>query len=245
MKALPVMSMAVAVVALILALVALATAPEGAGEVRSETAVLGRVLEGVSSRLGEAETRLDALDELDARLGKVSRETSRLGRSLTAARERAAGPAPERAQVDEARLRELVREEMGAQVEQFRRGMRGMGRRDVSAQALREGVGLEQEKAERIAQIRRRMREATRNIWREGRDRGHDKNIELMRELQKKAEEEIAEFLTPEEMGKYRELINRGGRGRRGGREGRGRERHGGEKDRPAGEEGGGGDDAF
>jgi len=222
MKAATVVGVLVGALALLLAIVALTTAPEGADEVKPQIAALRGELAGVSSRL----------DELDARLAKMAERISRVGRAVAKA------PAPA-GQVDEDRVREILRDEMRALSDRFRRGARGRGDRNVSADVLRDQVGLDQEKAEKLVQIRTALREGIGNIWREGRDRGREKNMELMRELQKKAEEEIAALLTDEEMEKYRKLTDRGGRG---GREGRDRGRRDREEGHPAHEEGGGGD---
>ncbi len=220
MKAGTVVGMAVAVLALILAIAALATAPEGADELKPEIAALKGEMARVSSELRE----------LGASLDKLADRISRL--------QRACAKAPAPAGVDDEKVREILRDEMRAQFERFRRdrgdrgdraGRGGRGGRETP-EALRERVGLDEEKAEQLTQIQTRLREGIGSIWREGRDRGRDKNMELMRALQKKAEEEIAKLLTPEEMEKYRELMNRGGRGR-------GRRPHGGEEDHPAAEE--------
>ena len=219
MRAVTAVGMLVAALALILAIVALARMPEGAEEVRPEMAALRKELGGVSSKLGE----------LDARLEELSTRTRRLQLPLAKAR----APAVE---VDPDKVREILRDEMRVQFERLRGGMRGRGGRDVSADALRGRVGLDEEKAGSVAQIREKLSKDTRAVWRENPGGNREENVKRMRELQKKAEEEIANLLTPEEMKKYREYTSRRGRGRRG------RDRRGREEGRREGEEAGGGD---
>lgn len=230
-KTLSVAALGVGTVALILAIVALLSGPEGADDVRREVA-------GLETRMGELGEDVagvsSAVRETPVKLANLSRRTETLESRVASLVDRpAAEPAPQTggAEVDaeggEEKLRELVREEMQAQVrtmmERFRGGMGGQGGRrgrGVTAESLKGDLGLDEEKAASVVELRRKVSEGIRNIWRENRDGDRAQNIELMNELRRKTDEEIAKLLTPEQLEKYKALSDRG-RGRRG----RGRDR--------------------
>ena len=145
-------------------------------------------------------------------------------------------------------MREIAREEVRAQLARSRGGRGGetgrgaaggRGGRDATT-ALRERVGLDEEKAEKVTLALRKMGEDIRDMWRENRGGGREQLRERMGKLREDSEKEIAKLLTPEEMKKYREWqteIRQRWGGGRSGRRGR-RNRGGG------GGGGGGGEEA-
>lgn len=243
MKKVPMAGLVVGVIALLLVLVALVSRPEGADDVRAELPALKKDLSGLKGQVAKASSGSGEVSaqvqELRAELRKLSVRTVRLERALAAAAERPAPGAAVQAGLGEERVREILREEMQAQMARFAggRGAPGGGGRQDTPTALRETVGLDEKKAEQVAQIYQKMSEDVRNIWRENRGGDRDKNVELMRELQKKTEGEIAKLLTAEEMEKYRQWQqSRSRRGRRGGRDRGGRREEPAPRAQPAGE---------
>jgi hypothetical protein len=231
---------AVGTLALVLAVVALLTRPEGADDPREELAAVRGEVSALNEKLAAAsvaEASASAREaELSGRVTELERAVAEFGELGRA--EAAEVPADQAvpAEVDEERLRELIsevaREEMRNGVrevmDRFRGGRGGPG---MDADGLREQLGLEAEQAEKVAEFGRRMNEEIRNIWQENRGGGRDQNRELMDELRQKTEEEIGKLLTPEQMERYRAM--RDERGRRGWGRRRGRPRDG---DRPGGE---------
>jgi len=233
MKAFSVAGIAAGLLALVLALAALVGMPEAAQVTREDLARVGDEAKALQVRIKALEEKLDALDkrlsgELGARIGEtgrtlsdLKREVSRLDKALAEGTRPAAGPEPAQAgALDEARVREIVRQELQAA---------GPGRRGPMdpGQALRDRLGLDAEKAERVSAILARMGQEMGQIWRDNRGGDRDENRRLMREVQAKAEAELAKVLSPEEMEKYRQMQEEFERRFGGPPRGRGRDRGG------------------
>ena len=228
-KTLSLAGLAVAALAVILAVVALATRPEDPADPRQELAALKTELADLNDGLAKTSS---VAEETSMRLARLTSRSAALEREVSSLAERPAAEAveaAEAAEIDDEKLREFVREEMERGVremmERFRRDFGGRRGRGVTAESLREGLGLEEDKAGRIVEMRNKMGEGIRDIWRENRGGDREKNVELMNELRRKTEGEIGMLLTPEQAEKYRQMQDRG-RGRRGrGRRQRGEDR--------------------
>ncbi len=249
MKRLSAAGIAVGLLALLLAPVGCVATPEGVDGVRAELGALRKQLAKVSSSPGDEV--LAELEELRRRLEKVSGEIELLDGAVARAADRPAAGAAREAGLSEARVREIVREMIRARLARSRgaggqagtggeagRGARaGRGGRGMIAGTLAERIGLDEEKAEKIALALRKMGEDMRDIWRENRGGGREQIRELMRELREKSEGEIAKLLTPEELEKFREWRTETRRRWGGGRSGRrGRRNRGGGGGEEAGE---------
>lgn len=229
MKELSVGALAAGLIALALALAALVGMPEAPKVRPDDLASVTSKVESVEAQLKALEGKLTTIEarmksELGARseetsrtLAELKRELGRLDRGLATISSKPAteGGAAPQAGFDETKIRELVRQELQAA------GGPGRPRPFDRDALLRERLGLDGEKAEKVAEILARAAQEMGQIWRENRGGDRDRNRQLMRELQAKTEEELAKVLSPEEMEKYRQMreelearVERFGRGR-------------------------------
>ncbi|MBN1808266.1 MAG: hypothetical protein JW909_04300 [Planctomycetes bacterium] len=125
-------------------------------------------------------------------------------------------PAP--GAVTEARVRELMREEMRSMFDRTRGGQGGRRGGDQQTE-LRQNVGLDEATAQQVAGILERSSDAIRTLWRENQGGDREAIAEQMTAIQQKADAEVAELLGPDELEKYtqwrQERNNRGRRDRR------------------------------
>ena len=122
---------------------------------------------------------------------------------------------------------------MRAQFERMRAGRGGQqgGQQrgdapDMSAAGIGKRIGLDEEKAAKLAQIYKKRSDGIGDIWRNNRGGTREKNIALMREAQKKNDEQVAGLLTAEQIKEFKKMQDEARRARtrgRGGRGGRGR----------------------
>jgi hypothetical protein len=243
MKAVSLAGFVVAVLALSLAIAVLVSMPEEPDEVMAELDTLRSELDVLSGLVAEASSGTAdvaaEIGKLNARVAELSAQTGRLAREIAAVAKEPRAPAAARlaeprAAVDEEAVRELVRDELREQFERLRRRGPGQGRR-TTPEDLRGRVGLDEENAERVAEMLEREGERIRDIWRGNRGGGREENVELMREVQRETEAKIAEILTPDQMQKYREMREAGHQGRGRGRGPGGHREHG--RGRPEGGE--------
>jgi len=131
MKKLSAAALAVAIVALMLALVAFLTMPEGAGNVGDELKTVSNDLGGLKDDIGALRGQLAKatsgagevpaqVRELSAQVDKLSDRTAALDRAVAALAKRPAAAAGAPAQIDENKMRELVRNAMRAQFDRMR-----------------------------------------------------------------------------------------------------------------------------
>ena len=250
MKHLPVAGVVVAVLALFLSSAALVARPGGGDDVTAKldelngsiAALGGRVgtlkadLASVSAKPGSAST---TFARLRARVAKAETEAASLERALA---DLPRGSAAAGGEIDPGKLRELVQAGITtAREEQTRQWADRM--RSAMTTRFREDVGLDENKAEKASAVVQKAFGEMGRIWRENRG-DRDAVRKAMEELQKKGEQEMAEFLTEDELGrmlKFRDqqMQRWGNRGNRGGGN-----RGGDRQQPPAGQDGGqGGDD--
>ena len=227
MDRISVAAVVVGLIALFLACVALVAAPEGTGDVRADLAgvkedlaTAGKELVtlkgGIAKLSSGPDETLARVQELRSKVSELSQRTARLDRAVAEAAQRPAAGLPTQVKVDEEMVGRLLREEIRSRFAQMRGPAAGQGRPDMSAKGLREGLGVSEEKAAKLAKVYKERTDSIGKIWRENRGGARDKNIALMREVQKKNDAAVAELLTPEEIKKYQEMRNRGRRGPQG-----------------------------
>ncbi|MBA2481265.1 MAG: hypothetical protein H0V44_11435, partial [Planctomycetes bacterium] len=121
--------------------------------------------------------------------------------------------------IDDARVKELVRAELQEQMTQMRNrfgggqgGQGGPGGRapqmpQVDAAAVKEQLGLDDEKSEKVAQLVGEYRTAVREIWTKGGDR--ETNTAAMEQARVQAETKASQFLTPEEVAQVKAWVEK------------------------------------
>jgi phage shock protein A len=214
-------AVAVAVLALIVAVASLLSAPT---EVAAQ-----RVTPAPDARLTNEVTALqDSLKSCETSLGSTRQELAKIATRLAAleARTTEANETVAKPEIDTDMVRALLREEIQAQMDRFR-GPGGDPRQQARGpEAIAERLGVDQETADKIAAIQQSVTEQVRDIWRENKGGDRDGNMRLMNEVREKVEAEIATLLTPEQMEMLRQMDPGAGR-RPGGRGGRGGNRGG------------------
>lgn len=216
----------IGLVALFLATAGLVSAPEGARDVKKKTPAVREGLTEAKKELSALKSEvakvssgrnqvLGRIAELRSKVSVLSGQTARLDRTVGELAKRPAAAAAGEVKIDQEMVGRLMREEFRAVIERMRQARGGGGRPDMSAKGLRESIGLSEEKADKLAKLYKERNDAIGKIWRENRGGGREKNIALMREVQKKNEAAVAELLTPEQVKKYQDMRNRGRRGGR------------------------------
>jgi hypothetical protein len=231
----PVACVAVAVLALFVSSAALVVGSGGDGDMTTTLAELNDSLVALDGRVAALKAEVAAAPEvpdemsttlsgLRARVAKSETEAARLGRAVVEIPE----PAAAAAGIDPVKLREIVQKEMPAIREQMGRERADRGRREATAR-IREGFGLNEEKAEKVYAVQRKAFGEMGRLWRENRG---DRNAmrKAMEGLWDGAEKEMAEFLSEEELAKvhkWREQMAQRmrDRGNQGGGRGRPQER--------------------
>ena len=215
----------VGLIALLFSTAALVAMPEGADKVKADVAALDGQLrsaagdmDGLRTELGKLPSGADEtsgrLEHLRSKLVRLSERTAKLEGAVAEAETRpvAAGAA---VKIDEEMVGRIMREETRTRMDRMRQTMRDRMRRETSPERFQERLGLNKEKAAKLSELYRARTDSIGKIWRENRGGNREKNIALMREVQKKNDAATAELLTPEELKKYQEIRNSMRRGMR------------------------------
>jgi hypothetical protein len=193
MKAVSILAILVAIAALGFALQSSRTHEDPARDARDAA---------VADRIAALEKRIDALSADQTRL-------------VQAAAAPAAGDA-------DAHVKDVVRAELQAQMTQMRgrmgagaggaggqggAGGRGAQAPQIDAATIKEQLGFDDAKSEKVAQAAAELRTKIRDIWRSGGDAAA--NQAAMEQARAQAEAKAAEFLTPDEMTKVKAWVEK------------------------------------
>ncbi|MHC4251415.1 MAG: hypothetical protein ACYS9X_20035, partial [Planctomycetota bacterium] len=176
MKHLPAVGVVIAVLALFLSSAALVAGSGGGGEVTAEMTELndgisvlaGRVaalktsLASASKEPGDASTTLSSLRD---RVERTEAEATRVEKALADLPD---APAAAGGAMDPGKLREVVQAEITKAREEWTRTQGDRVRRDMTAR-IREGFGLDEEKAGKVYEVQRKMWGQMGSVWRENR----------------------------------------------------------------------------
>jgi chromosome segregation ATPase len=214
---------------------ALVAGPGGGGDLTKELARLNSGISALDARVtslkediasaskGSADAST-TLSSLRKRVGNAEAEAASAKKALADLPE----AAPAVAGVDDEKLGEIIKKEItnnreNREKEQADRRQRGM------IDGIRDGLGVDEEKAAKVAAVQRKTWGKMRDVWRNAQG-DREAAQKGMAKLWDDAETEMAEFLSEEELGKAKEWRKRmeqwgRGRGNRGDRNNRGGDR--------------------
>jgi len=236
MKPLPLACAGVAVLALLVSSAALVAGSGDDGGVTTKLDNLNSSLEALDGRVAALGAEVASASEapggasttlsgLRARVATAETEAARLERAVAEIPE---PPAAAGAAFDPAKMREVIQKEITTVREQQGREQADRRQRDATAR-IREGFGLNEEKAGKVYEVQRKAFGEMGRLWRENRG-DRDAMRKAMEGLWDKAEKDMSEFLSEEELAKvhkWREQMAQRmrGRGNQGGGRGRPQER--------------------
>jgi len=238
MKYVPVAGIVIAILALCLSTAALVAGSGGGDDLTAELTALGDNVSDLGDRVSALNEKIASLSEaqgaspatlssLRERVEKTETEARRLEKALSDLSDSPAVVAG----IEPEKLTEIVKKEMETAREE-REKEEGDRRQRGMIDWVKKEFDIDEEKAEKVADIQRKTFEKSRPLWREHRG---DENAmrKAMKELWDGTEKEMAAFLDEEELGRYQEWRKKmeermGGRGNRGDRGGRG-----GNRDKP------------
>jgi len=226
MKHLPVVGIVVAILALGLSTAALVAGSGGGDDMTAELTQLGDSISALDGRVSALNEKIASLSEAQAaspetlssiqeRVEKTEAEARRLEKALSDLSDAPAAVAG----LEPEKLTEIVKKEMETAREEREKEQADRRQRGMIDWAKKE-FDIDEEKAEKVADIQRKTWEKSRPLWREHRG-DRDAMHKAMKELWDNAGKEMAEFLDEDELGRYQEWRKKmeermGGRGRGG-----------------------------